>query len=97
VIAANQAFPGTGAWSTWGTVTLTPALTAGAHTLKVWWDGPAGSNQYMNLDYLTVTGGTPPPSVPTVPTVPTNTAVPTITGAAIVGYGISAALGKNLA
>jgi hypothetical protein len=30
-------------------------LTAGTHTLKVWFDGTAGSSQYVNLDNLTVT------------------------------------------
>jgi hypothetical protein len=64
VLAANQAFPGTASWNTWSTVTVTPVLTAGAHTLKVWFDATAGSAQWMNLDNLAVAGGTAPP-VPT--------------------------------
>ncbi len=56
VLVANQAFAATANWSTWTTLTLNQAsLAAGAHTLKVWFDSTAGSNQYLNLDNLTVT------------------------------------------
>ena len=66
VLAANAAFPATADWSTWTAVTLNASLTAGPHTLKVWWDGAAGSHQFMNLDNLTVTSGRAPPSGVTV-------------------------------
>ena len=55
VLAANLSLPWTGNWSTWSTVRLTPHLAAGAHTLKVWFDGTAGSKSYVNLDNLKVT------------------------------------------
>ena len=56
VLVANQAFAATAGWSTWSTLTLNqPALAAGPHTLKVWFDAAAGSNQFINLDNLTVT------------------------------------------
>ncbi len=56
VLVANQAFAATANWSTWTTLTLNQAsLAPGAHTLKVWFDSTAGSNQYVNLDNLTVT------------------------------------------
>ena len=56
VAIANQALPATANWSTWTTLTLSPVtLSAGTHTLKVWFDGTAGSSQYVNLDNLTVT------------------------------------------
>ena len=45
-------------------MTLTTSLAAGTHTLKVWWDSTAGSDQFLNLDNLTVTpGGLPPAGV----------------------------------
>ena len=56
VSVAKQALPATASWSTWTTLTLSPVtLTAGTHTLKVWFDATAGSSQYVNLDTLTVT------------------------------------------
>ena len=64
VWVANQVFPATASWSTWATVTLTTSLAAGTHTLKVWWDSTVGSDQFLNLDNLTVTpGGLPPAGV----------------------------------
>ncbi len=56
VWVADQAFAATADWNTWTTLTLNqPALAAGPHTLKVWFDAAAGSDQYINLDNLTVT------------------------------------------
>ncbi len=56
VWVADQAFAATADWNTWTTLTLNqPALAAGPHTLKVWFDSAAGSDQYINLDNLTVT------------------------------------------
>src|ERR1019366_6329483 len=55
VIAANQTFPATAGWQKWATLTLTPNLSVnGPHILKIWFDTPAGSNQYINLDNLTI-------------------------------------------
>jgi regulation of enolase protein 1 (concanavalin A-like superfamily) len=54
VLNANQSFAATTSWSTWKTLTLSPTLTAGTHTLKVWFDSTAGSSKFINLDNLTV-------------------------------------------
>ncbi len=51
VVAAGVPFPGTGAWTTWRTVTRALSLPAGPHTIRLTAttaDGPA------NLDYLDV-------------------------------------------
>ena len=57
VWVANQTFPGTANWSTWGSLTLTQSLAAGAHTLTVVFDGTSGSKGFLNLDNLTVVQG----------------------------------------
>jgi hypothetical protein len=62
VLVANETFPATANWSTWTTLALQPTLTAGSHTLKVWFDATAGSNQFVNLDNLTVSASAPPPT-----------------------------------
>ena len=54
VVAANEQFPKTSSWNAWSTVSLSQSLTAGSHTLKVWFDTAAGSAKYLNLDNLTV-------------------------------------------
>ncbi len=54
VFAANQSFPATVDWKTWSVVSLAANLAPGPHSLKVWFDGYAGSRQYLNLDNLTV-------------------------------------------
>ena len=64
VLVAKQPFATTTNWSTWTTVTLTQTLTAGSHTLKVWFDSTAGSANWLNLDNLTVSQGGPPPPPP---------------------------------
>ena len=87
VLIANQAFAATANWSTWTTLTLNqPALAAGAHTLKVWFDSTAGSNNYINLDILTVTQVA-------VTQPPVNTSAPTITGLAQSGQTLTASTG----
>ena len=90
VLVANQTFAATATWSTWSTVTLNqPALAAGPHTLKVWFDAAAGSSQFVNLDNLTVTELTVAPPPP----VPVSTALPTISGVAQQGQSLSVSTG----
>jgi hypothetical protein len=43
VLVANESFPRTANWSTWGTVTLNETLAAGTHTLTIIFDTPSGS------------------------------------------------------
>ncbi len=86
VSVANQPFAATPNWSTWTTVTLTRTLSAGTHTLKIWWDSATGSSRYLNLDNLTVTQSTPPP-------VPVNTVKPAISGTPQQGQTLSASTG----
>jgi hypothetical protein len=57
VMVANQNFAATSGWNSWSLVTVDANLTAGAHTLKIWFDQNAGSNQYINLDSLWVSTG----------------------------------------
>ncbi len=56
VWVANKTFPATLDWNSWSKLTMGARLTPGRHTLKVWFDKPAGSNQYVNLDDLWVSG-----------------------------------------
>jgi hypothetical protein len=49
VVLANRAFPGTGSWETWQTVTVTVALTAGTNTVRV---TATGSDGGPDTDYL---------------------------------------------
>ena len=51
---ANQTFPGTPNWSTWGTLTLSETLPAGTHTFTILFDVPSGSAGFLNLDNLTI-------------------------------------------
>ena len=90
VTVANQSFPKTTNWSTWGTVTLSRTLSAGTHTLKLWFDSTAGSKQWLNLDNLTVTGAAPP----VTPAPPVNTTPPAITGTAQQGQTLTASTGS---
>ena len=57
VLSANQAFPSTWDWNAWATMSLQPTLSSGSHTLKIWFDGAAGSSQWLNLDNLSVAAG----------------------------------------
>ncbi len=57
VISANQTFPGTANWSTWTKLNVTANLNAGANSTTLTFDSPSGSNNYINIDYLDVTGG----------------------------------------
>ncbi len=89
VWVAAQSLPATASWSTWTTLTLNTTLSAGPHTLKVWYDSTSGSTRYINLDNLTVTQVAPPPP----PAAPTNTTPPAITGNTEAGSTLTAAPG----
>lgn len=58
------AFAPTGSWSTWGTATLTTALTAGTYTLRVTANTSAGGPNLDKID-VTTTADTQPPTAPT--------------------------------
>jgi hypothetical protein len=92
VWVAAETFASTTNWSTWATVTLNTTLSAGTHTLKVWFDSTSGSTRYLNLDNLTVTQLAPPPPPPP-PAAPTNSDPPTITGVAQAGSTLTASPG----
>ncbi len=65
VVNAALAFPGTGAWTTWQTATITANLNAGANTVKATANLAAGG---PNLDRLSVTTADgPDPQPPTIP------------------------------
>ena len=51
VVAAGKAFPPTGGWDTWGTVTLTVALGTGTNIVRATAGGSGGG---PNLDYVEV-------------------------------------------
>ena len=54
-IVSNQSFANTGSWSTWNTVTISGvALNAGNNTVSVIFSSTQGSNNWLNLDELTV-------------------------------------------
>ncbi|WP_169737122.1 hypothetical protein [Deinococcus pimensis] len=52
--AANLLFTGTGAWSTYGTVSFSLPLNAGSNTVRVAYDSAQGSANYLNLDRIEV-------------------------------------------
>jgi hypothetical protein len=54
VVRAALAFGGTGAWTSWQTVTTTAALNAGANTIKA---TATSANGGPNLDYLEIAPG----------------------------------------
>ncbi|MGE0878543.1 MAG: carbohydrate-binding protein [Acidimicrobiia bacterium] len=89
VIAANQLFAATSTWATWSTMNLKQNLAAGTHQLKVWFDGAAGSFNWINLDSLTVTGGAVAAAA-----VPVNTVAPAISGTHEVGSTLSVSTGS---
>jgi predicted alpha-1,6-mannanase (GH76 family) len=51
----NQAFAGTGSWSSYNTVSVSYNFLAGPSTISVKFDSAFGSENYLNLDNLTVT------------------------------------------
>jgi predicted alpha-1,6-mannanase (GH76 family) len=54
-VTANLAFPVTGAYETYATVTTSVLLTSGANTISLAFDAAAGSTNYINLDMLRLT------------------------------------------
>jgi hypothetical protein len=49
---ANQAFPGTAAWTTYASQVVTVTLPAGATTVSLIYNSSLGSSNYLNLDVL---------------------------------------------
>src|SRR5215207_9602623 len=66
LLSPGLAFPGTGAWTTWRTVTINANLAAGANKIRA---TATTANGGPNLDQLTagVAGDTQPPSIPGQP------------------------------
>ena len=59
VVAANRAFPGTGAWTSWTTITLNADLKAGSNTVRA---TATTANGGPNVDSLATDAGGPPPA-----------------------------------
>ena len=58
ITAANLSFPATGGWSTWGTVTTTATLNAGANTVRATAIGYSGGNvDHLEVTLVTAGGG----------------------------------------
>lgn len=57
VVQSGLSFPGTGAWASWQTATVTRDLTAGSHTVRA---TATTVNGGPNVDKLTVTTAAPP-------------------------------------
>ncbi len=56
-VVNNLAFPGTGSWSSYSTVTVNNvSLNAGTNTISVIYNSSLGSSNYLNLDEITVIG-----------------------------------------
>ncbi len=55
----NQSFPGTGAWDSYSTNTVSWNLPAGTNTISVIYKASLGSANYLNLDNLIVGGDAP--------------------------------------
>lgn len=54
-VVSNLAFPSTGSWGQWRTVTVEDvALTAGANTISLIFETSNGSSNWLNLDHLTL-------------------------------------------
>jgi predicted alpha-1,6-mannanase (GH76 family) len=59
VLASNQVFTNTGAWSTYSTVRVSCNLPAGPSTISLLFDSTRLSSNWLNLDSLTVSGDAP--------------------------------------
>lgn len=57
VVENNKTFAATSNWSTWTTLSVVAQLNAGANKITLTFVSGAGSANYINLDYLDVTGG----------------------------------------
>jgi lysophospholipase L1-like esterase len=60
VISSAIPLGATADWNTWKTATTGMTLNAGSNTITLSYDPSSGSN-YVNLDYIEVTAGAPPP------------------------------------
>jgi hypothetical protein len=54
-IVENQLFPGTGNWTTWRLISIANVpLTAGRNTISLIFNRAKGSQNWLNLDQLTI-------------------------------------------
>jgi predicted alpha-1,6-mannanase (GH76 family) len=58
--SANFSFPGTAAWTSYNTVSLTRSLPVGTSVITVRFNSARGSANWLNLDYLQLPNYTPP-------------------------------------
>jgi hypothetical protein len=61
---ANQNFPGTGAWSSYNTVSISRSFPAGRSTISVIFNSALGSQNWLNLDNIMIPTLVPPPPGP---------------------------------
>src|SRR5205085_8591575 len=59
---ANQTFPGTGAWSTYSTISVSHTFPLGTSTISLIYNSALGNANYLNIDNLTI-----PTLVPAAP------------------------------
>ncbi|MFD4673965.1 cellulase family glycosylhydrolase [Lentzea sp. NPDC058450] len=64
---SGWSFPGTGAWSTWNTKTITLGLKAGSNTIRTVSSSANGGPNLDRIDVDTPGGGTPDTQAPSVP------------------------------
>ncbi|MFD8491713.1 cellulase family glycosylhydrolase [Amycolatopsis sp. NPDC059657] len=104
LVSDNLAFPGTGAWTTWKTTTITASLPAGTSKIRATVAGIDGPNS----DSLSVEVGGPPDDVPpSAPGTPTSSAVgcssatlnwaPSTDNVGVAGYNVIANTGNIVA
>jgi predicted alpha-1,6-mannanase (GH76 family) len=63
---ANQSFPSTGAWSTYGTVSVSHSFPAGPNSISLVYNSSLGNGNYLNVDNLTIPTLVPAPPGPLV-------------------------------
>jgi pectate lyase len=80
----TPSFQGTGAWSTWVTMTLTVSVNAGNTTIRL---NPTTSNGLPNIDFLDVEVAGSPPPPPPPPGWPTPTGQVNVNGTISVPAG----------
>ncbi|SDX97387.1 endoglucanase [Amycolatopsis xylanica] len=104
LVSDNLAFPGTGAWTTWKTTTITASLPAGTSKIRATVAGTDGPNS----DSLSVEVAGPPDVIPpSVPGTPTSSAVgcssvtlnwtPATDNVGVAGYNVIANTGNVVA